>query len=77
MRPQLVAQSGDQRVQTTAAAASVVETPAAICADVRTAVGAAAPATAAVGAAVRRPQVGWGASAVVLVANLNDTGTGS
>jgi hypothetical protein len=50
MRPQLVAQCVDQRVQTATAATIVVDSPAAVCADVRTAVGAAAPSAAAVGA---------------------------
>jgi hypothetical protein len=63
MRPQLVAQCVDQRVQTATAAATVVQTPAAVCAEIRTAVGAAAPSSAAVGA-VCRSGVGSGASTV-------------
>ena len=50
MRPQLVAQCLDQRVQTAPGAASVVDAAARICAAIRTGVDSAAPATAAVGA---------------------------
>jgi hypothetical protein len=69
MRPQLVAQCVDQRVQTATTATSVVETPAAICADIRTAVGAAS-ATAACGAVAVPPGLGSGSSAVGLGGDL-------
>ena len=71
MRPQLVAQSRDQRVQTATAAASVVDTSAGVCADIRAAVGAAAPSTAAVGTVASPPSgMGRGSSAVGLGGNL-------
>jgi hypothetical protein len=63
MRPQLVAQCVDQRVQTATTATIVVETPSAICADICTAVGAAS-ATAADDAMAVPPGMGSGASAV-------------
>jgi len=50
VRPELVAQCLDQRVQTAPGAASVVDAAASICAAIRTGVDSAAPATAAVGA---------------------------
>jgi hypothetical protein len=50
MRPELVAQCLDQRVQTAPGAASVVDAAAGICAAIRTGLDSAAPATAAVGA---------------------------
>jgi hypothetical protein len=50
VRPELVAQCLDQRVQTAPGAASVVDAAARICAAIRTGVDSAAPATAAVGA---------------------------
>ena len=50
MRPQLVAQCLDQRVQTAPGAASVVDAAAGICATIRTGGDPAAPSTAALGA---------------------------
>ena len=50
MRPELVTQCVDQRMQATTAGAGVVHTPAGICASIRTRVDTATPSCAAVAA---------------------------
>jgi hypothetical protein len=63
MRPQLVAERVDQRVQTATTATAVVDTAARICAGIRAAVGATTPVAAVVGA-VGHPGMGSGSSAM-------------
>lgn len=50
VRPELVAQCVDQRMQTATAGARVVDTAAGLCAAIRTGVDTAAPSSAAVAA---------------------------
>jgi len=63
MRPELVAQCVDQRMQAATAGAGVVDTPPGICAAIRTRVDTAASSCAAVGAG-GRAGVERGSSAV-------------
>jgi hypothetical protein len=84
MRPQLVAQRLDQRVQTATGAACVVDTPAGICAAIRTGGRTAASSPAAMGGANAaemgrgRPALGlvWDLTAAQAISQLADTAEG-